>query len=74
MSQPNTEKPSLAGQVAVVTGSTQGIGGGIALKLAAQGARILVHGRDNQRAGGEKMVRAIEAVGSQALLLTGDLQ
>jgi NAD(P)-dependent dehydrogenase (short-subunit alcohol dehydrogenase family) len=60
--------------VAVVTGSTQGIGGGIALKLAEQGARILVHGRDSQRAGGEKIVAAIEAAGSQALLITGDLR
>ena len=74
MSQPNTEKPSLAGQVAVITGSTQGIGGGIALQLAAHGASIVVHGRDNQRAGGEKIVQSIETAGSQALLLTGDLQ
>ena len=74
MSQANAEKRSLAGQVAVVTGSTQGIGGGIALKLAEQGARILVHGRDSQRAGGEKIVEAIEAAGSQALLVTGDLR
>jgi len=74
MSQANVEKQSLSGQVAVVTGSTQGIGGGIALKLAEQGARILVHGRDSQRAGGEKIVEAIEAAGSQALLVTGDLR
>ena len=56
MSKANAEKRSLAGQVAVVTGSTQGIGGGIALKLAEAGARILVHGRESQRAGGEKIV------------------
>ncbi len=73
MGQANAEKLALAGQVAVVTGSTQGIGGGIALQLAAAGARILVHGRDSQRAGGEKMVEVIEAAGSQALLVTGDL-
>ena len=74
MSQANAQEQSLAGQVAVVTGSTQGIGGGIALKLAENGARILVHGRDSQRAGGEKIVAAIEAAGSQALLVTGDLR
>ncbi len=74
MSQADSEKQSLAGQVAVITGSTQGIGGGIALKLAAHGARIVVHGRDAQRAGGEKIVEAIAAGGSQALLVTGDLQ
>lgn len=74
MSEAKAEKRLLADQVAVVTGSTQGIGGGIALKLAEAGARILVHGRDSQRAGGEKIVEAIEAAGSQALVVTGDLQ
>ncbi len=74
MSQANAQERSLVGQVAVVTGSTQGIGGGIALKLAGEGARILVHGHDSQRAGGEKIVAAIEAAGSQALLVTGDLR
>ena len=74
MSEANAERRSLVGQVAVVTGSTQGIGGGIALKLAEAGARILVHGRDSQRAGGEKIVAASEAAGSQALLVTGDLR
>jgi NAD(P)-dependent dehydrogenase (short-subunit alcohol dehydrogenase family) len=74
MSEANTEKRPLAGQVAVVTGSTQGIGGGIAIKLAEAGARILVHGLDNQRAGGERIVETIEAGGSQALLVTGDLR
>ena len=74
MSEANAAKGSLAGQVAVVTGSTQGIGGGIALKLAEAGARILMHGLESQRAGGEKIVQAIEATGSQALLVTGDLR
>jgi len=74
MNHTNGEMQSLAGQVAVVTGSTQGIGGGIALKLAEHGARVVVHGRDSQRADGEKMVQSVEAAGSQALLVTGDLQ
>jgi NAD(P)-dependent dehydrogenase (short-subunit alcohol dehydrogenase family) len=74
MGETSTEKRPLAGQVAVVTGSTQGIGGGVAVKLAGAGARVLVHGRDSQRAGGEKIVQAIEAAGSQASLVTGDLR
>jgi NAD(P)-dependent dehydrogenase (short-subunit alcohol dehydrogenase family) len=68
----NRQRP-LAGQVAVVTGSTQGIGAGIAVALAENGARVIVHGRDGQRADGEKIVAAIEATGSQAALVTGDL-
>jgi NAD(P)-dependent dehydrogenase (short-subunit alcohol dehydrogenase family) len=74
MTQANADKRLLAGQVAVVTGSTQGIGGGIALKLAEAGARILVHGIDSQRTGGERIVEAITAIGSQAVLMTGDLR
>lgn len=74
MSEAIGENKSLAGQVAIVTGSTQGIGGGIALKLAENGARVVVHGLAKQQADGEKMVQAIEAAGSQGLLLTGDLQ
>jgi len=74
MSHANGEMQSLAGQVAVITGSTQGIGAGIALKLAEHGARVVVHGRDSQRADGVKMVQSVEAVGSQGLLVTGDLQ
>lgn len=35
----------LSGHVVVVSGSTQGIGAGIAKKFAAHGARVIVHGR-----------------------------
>jgi len=74
MSEEKAPKGPLVGQVAVVTGSTQGIGGGIAIKLAEEGAEVLVHGRDRERAGGEKIAAAIKAAGSQALLVTGDLR
>ncbi len=36
----------LDGKVAIVTGSTSGIGRGIAVRLASLGARVVVHGRD----------------------------
>ncbi|MFT3929182.1 MAG: SDR family NAD(P)-dependent oxidoreductase [Spongiibacteraceae bacterium] len=44
MGSPSDQKP-LAGKVAVVTGASRGIGKGIALALAAQGATIYVTGR-----------------------------
>ena len=37
---------SLSGRVAIVTGSTSGIGRGVAVRLAGLGARVIVHGRD----------------------------
>ncbi len=74
MSQANTGKLALAEQVAVVTGSTQGIGSGIARKFGEHGARVVVHGLECQRAGGEKTVDAIAAARSKALLVTGDLR
>jgi NAD(P)-dependent dehydrogenase (short-subunit alcohol dehydrogenase family) len=37
--------PELAGQVAIVTGSSQGIGKGIALRLAREGMKVVVNGR-----------------------------
>ena len=35
----------LHGKVAIVTGATKGVGGGIARELALQGARVFVTGR-----------------------------
>ena len=40
----------LDGKVAIVTGSTSGIGRGIAVRLASLGARVVVHGRDEAAA------------------------
>ena len=74
MNQVNAGQRPLTGQVAIVTGSTQGIGAGIARKLGEHGALVLVHGRESQRAGGEKIVQAIEAAGSHAALVTGELR
>jgi gluconate 5-dehydrogenase len=40
---------SLTGQVALVTGSSRGLGWAIAQGLAAAGARVILHGRDEAR-------------------------
>ena len=74
MSQVDVQKGLLAGQVAVVTGSTQGIGGGVALKLAESGrADSRAWAREPARRR-RKDCRVHQAAGSQALLVTGELQ
>jgi 3-oxoacyl-[acyl-carrier protein] reductase len=57
----------LKGRTALVTGSSSGIGEGIARMLAAEGARVVVHGRNAERAG--KVAADIGAAG----IALGDL-
>ena len=54
----------LAGKVALVTGSTTGIGEAIARLFAAEKATVMVHGLD--REGGERVVRDITHAGGSA--------
>jgi NAD(P)-dependent dehydrogenase (short-subunit alcohol dehydrogenase family) len=51
----------LEGEVALVTGSTAGIGQAIAQRFAEEGASVLVTGRDRER--GERVVRDCEGRG-----------
>ncbi|MGL5838182.1 MAG: SDR family NAD(P)-dependent oxidoreductase [Sphingorhabdus sp.] len=60
-----------AGKVAIVTGSTSGIGRETALYLAAKGAAVTVCGR--RKAEGEEVVAAIEAAGGKAIALEVDV-
>jgi 3-oxoacyl-[acyl-carrier protein] reductase len=57
---------SLAGQVAIVTGASRGIGRGIALELARRGASVIVNYQYNAAAAAE-VVAMIEADGGSAL-------
>ncbi|ODT15266.1 MAG: 3-oxoacyl-ACP reductase [Mesorhizobium sp. SCN 65-12] len=61
----------LTNKTALVTGSTDGVGRAVAERLAAAGARVLVHGRDEAR--GKATVAAIMAAGGNAELLIADL-
>ena len=41
---------NMAGKTVLITGSTDGVGRYVAKRLAAEGAQILIHGRDTARA------------------------
>ena len=59
-------------QVAIVTGSSRGIGRGIALSLAERGWRIVINYRSN-RSAAEETQKAVEAAGGGALLVQADV-
>jgi 3-oxoacyl-[acyl-carrier protein] reductase len=61
----------LKGRVALVTGSTRDIGKAIALKLAENGADVVVNGRDSER--GLQVVEQIKAMGRRAIFERADL-
>lgn len=62
---------NLNNKVALVTGSTDGVGRMVAQRLAENGAQVFVHGRDKAR--GEKLVAEIRAKGGKAEFLAADL-
>jgi len=61
----------LDGKVALITGSGRGIGRAVALKLASEGARIVVNDLDPEPA--EATVRQIRASGGEAIACIGSV-
>jgi 3-oxoacyl-[acyl-carrier protein] reductase len=61
----------LAGRVAIVSGSGRGIGQAVALKLAQEGARVVVNDLDREVA--EQAVEDIRAAGGEAVSCWGNV-
>jgi NAD(P)-dependent dehydrogenase (short-subunit alcohol dehydrogenase family) len=62
---------TLTGKTALVTGATAGIGYVVAVQLAAEGAEVIVHGRNAER--GAKTVQDIENAGGTARFIAADV-
>jgi 2-deoxy-D-gluconate 3-dehydrogenase len=65
------QKFGLRGKVALVTGSSQGLGKAMARALAQAGADVVVNGRDAAKLA--PVVKEIEALGGKALAVAADL-
>jgi 3-oxoacyl-[acyl-carrier protein] reductase len=63
---------TLDGRVALVTGSSRGIGAAIVTELARRGASVAVHGRDREAI--SDVATAVTRDGGKAIQVTGDLR
>ena len=63
--------PDLDGKVAIVTGSTMGIGEAVAINLARQGSRVVVNGTNKKR--GAEVLSKIRSFGGTAIFAPADV-
>ena len=64
---------SLSGKVAVITGSSRGIGAAIARLFASEGARVSLHGRDVTALSEVKHAIDVDVAPGRAIATTGDV-
>lgn len=69
---PPSDLTSLAGQTAIVTGSSSGIGRATALELARAGANVVIN-YYGSRTGADEAVADIEALGRKAVAIAADV-
>jgi len=62
----------LEGKVALVTGSSQGIGQGVAIRLAQEGARVIVNYHSHPE-GADETLKQIQAAGSDGITVQADM-
>lgn len=62
----------LAGKVALVTGSSRGIGAAIAVRFAAEGAKVVVNYARSEKEANE-VVTTIKKAGGEAVVVKGDV-
>jgi NAD(P)-dependent dehydrogenase (short-subunit alcohol dehydrogenase family) len=72
MDYPQPRYPELAGRAALVTGSSRGIGKGIALRLVREGMKVVVTGLDPQET--QAAADELHAMGGDILALSADLR
>jgi 3-oxoacyl-[acyl-carrier protein] reductase len=63
---------NLNGKVAIITGSSRGIGKGIAIELAKAGCCVVINYKNNDEAA-EKTMQEIKELGAYAIVVKGDV-
>ncbi|MGV3539413.1 MAG: SDR family oxidoreductase [Rufibacter sp.] len=67
-----TTAKKLAGQVAVVTGASSGIGQGIAIRMAKEGAKVVINYHSDEE-GAQETLKQVEAARGTAIIHAADV-